>query len=44
MAIEETAGAMRPCEYCETQHDEAFVLRELVNRALTDLLEDEVAE
>nr|WP_258555514.1 hypothetical protein [Halopelagius longus] len=31
---------MTPCEYCETQHYEAFVVRELVNRAPTDVSED----
>ena len=31
---------MKPCEYCETQHYEEFVVRELVNRALTDISED----
>lgn len=28
---------MKPCEYCETQHYEEFVIRELLNRALIDL-------
>jgi hypothetical protein len=31
---------MKPCEYCATQHYEEFIVRELVNRALTDLSED----
>lgn len=30
---------MEHCEYCESQHYEAFVHRELVNRALIDLSE-----
>jgi DNA-binding transcriptional ArsR family regulator len=34
------AREMKPCEYCDTQHYEEFILRELVNRALTDLVED----
>jgi len=38
--IESVAREMKPCEYCETQHYEEFILRELVNRALTDLSED----
>jgi DNA-binding transcriptional ArsR family regulator len=35
--IEAVAREMRPCEYCETQHYEEFVLRELLNRSLLDL-------
>lgn len=46
--IEAVAREMKPCEYCDTQHYEEFILRELVNRSLTDLVEngdiDEVAE
>jgi DNA-binding transcriptional ArsR family regulator len=38
-AIEAVAREMQPCEYCETQHYEEFVLRELVNRALIELSE-----
>ena len=38
--IEAAANEMRPCEYCETQHYEEFILRELVNRALTDVSEN----
>ncbi|MFB6201071.1 MAG: ArsR/SmtB family transcription factor [Halorhabdus sp.] len=38
--IEAVAREMKPCEYCETQHYEEFILRELVNRSLTDLSED----
>jgi len=30
---------IKPCEYCETQHYEEFVLRELLNRVLIDLSE-----
>lgn len=37
--IRATAREMKPCEYCETQHYEEFIIRELVNRALTDLSE-----
>ncbi|WP_430506415.1 ArsR/SmtB family transcription factor [Haloparvum sp. PAK95] len=35
--IEAVAEEMKPCEYCETQHYEEFVVRELLNRALIDL-------
>lgn len=38
--IERVAREMKPCEYCATQHYEEFIVRELVNRALTDLSED----
>ena len=38
--IETIAKEMKPCEYCSTQHYEEYILRELVNRALTDLSED----
>jgi DNA-binding transcriptional ArsR family regulator len=37
--IEAAASEMKPCEYCDTQHYEEFVLRELVNRTLTALNE-----
>jgi DNA-binding transcriptional ArsR family regulator len=37
--IEAVATEMKPCEYCSTQRYEEYVLRELVNRALTDLSE-----
>jgi len=37
--MEAVAREMKPCEYCETQHYEEFVLRELLNRALIDLSE-----
>ena len=39
-AIEEIARQMKPCEYCETQHYEEFVVRELVNGALTEMSEN----
>jgi DNA-binding transcriptional ArsR family regulator len=39
--IAAAATEMKPCEYCETQHYEEFILRELMNRALTDLSEDD---
>jgi DNA-binding transcriptional ArsR family regulator len=38
--IEAVAREMKPCEYCKTQHYEEFIIRELLNRALTDLSED----
>jgi DNA-binding transcriptional ArsR family regulator len=38
--IEALAREMKPCEYCETQHYEEFILRELLNRTLTDLSEN----
>lgn len=38
--IEAVATEMKPCEYCSTQHYEEYILRELMNRALTDLSED----
>jgi DNA-binding transcriptional ArsR family regulator len=38
--IAAAATEMKPCEYCNTQHYEEFILRELVNRALTQLSED----
>lgn len=37
--IEMVASEMKPCEYCETQRYEEFVLRELLNRAFIDLSE-----
>jgi len=39
--IEAVAREMKPCEYCETQHYEEFILRELLNRALIELSESE---
>jgi len=39
--IEAVAREMKPCEYCETQHYEEFILRELFNRALIDLRQSE---
>lgn len=38
--IERVAEEMKPCEYCATQHYEEFIVRELMNRALTDLGKD----
>jgi DNA-binding transcriptional ArsR family regulator len=38
--IEAAANEMKPCDYCETQHYEEFILRELVNRTLTSVSED----
>jgi len=35
--IEAMARDTKPCEYCETQHYEEFVVRELLNRSLTEL-------
>ncbi|MFB6281578.1 MAG: helix-turn-helix domain-containing protein [Haloferacaceae archaeon] len=37
--IEAVAREMTPCEYCETQHYEEFVVRELIDRALLDASE-----
>jgi len=37
--ISEVAAEMVPCEFCDTQHYEEFIVRELVNRALTDVAE-----
>jgi DNA-binding transcriptional ArsR family regulator len=37
--IEAVAREMQPCEYCETQHYEEFVVRELVDGSLTELAE-----
>lgn len=38
--IEAVAREMKPCEYCETQRYEEFILRELLDRALTELAEE----
>lgn len=38
--IEAVAREMKPCEYCEIQHYEDFIIRELVNRTLTEASED----
>lgn len=38
-AIQAVAREMRPCEYCETQHYEEFIVRKLVDRAVTELAE-----
>jgi len=38
--IGSVARAMTPCEYCETQRYEEFVVRELLDRALIDVVED----
>lgn len=38
--IQAVAEEMKPCEYCSTQHYEEYILRELLNRALTNLSED----
>ena len=38
--IESVARETQPCEYCETQRYGEFVVRELINRGLTDLSED----
>ncbi|MFB6227859.1 MAG: ArsR/SmtB family transcription factor [Halobacteriales archaeon] len=40
-AIESVAREMKPCEYCETQHYEEFIIRELLNRSLLELSETE---
>ncbi|MFC7155838.1 ArsR/SmtB family transcription factor [Halomarina halobia] len=38
--IRTVAEELKPCEYCSTQHYEEFILRELLNRSLTELSED----
>ncbi|WP_435120071.1 winged helix-turn-helix domain-containing protein [Halolamina sp. C58] len=38
--IESVAKEMKPCEYCKAQHYEEFIIRELLNRTLTDVSED----
>lgn len=38
--IEAVAREMKPCEYCETQHYEEFILRELFDRGLLELSEN----
>lgn len=38
--VEEVAREIKPCEYCETQHYEEFLLRELLNRALIEMSEN----
>ncbi|MDY6765559.1 MAG: winged helix-turn-helix domain-containing protein [Halobacteria archaeon] len=38
--IKDVAKEMKPCEYCETQHYEEYLIRELLNRALIDLSEN----
>jgi len=35
--IEAVAREMKPCNYCETQHYEEFIVRELLSRALLEL-------
>jgi len=42
--IEAVAREMKPCEYCETQHYEEFIVRELLNRALLELGESGVLD
>lgn len=37
--IKAVAEGMKPCEYCSRQHYEEYILRELLNRGLTDLSE-----
>lgn len=37
--IESVANDMQPCEYCETQRYEEFIIRELLNRSLLELSE-----
>lgn len=38
--IQAVAEEMKPCEYCDTQHYEEFILRDLLNHALLQLSED----
>lgn len=42
--LESVADDMKPCAYCSTQHYEEYIIRELLNRALTDLSEDGVLD
>ncbi|MFQ3294206.1 MAG: DNA-binding transcriptional ArsR family regulator [Natrialbaceae archaeon] len=42
--IEAVAREMKPCEYCDTQHYEEFIVRELLNRALIELGESGTLE
>jgi hypothetical protein len=35
--IQAVAREMKPCEYCENQHYETFVVRELLNHAFINL-------
>jgi len=42
--IEAVARELQPCDYCETQHYEEFVVRELLDRALVELGEDGALE
>ena len=42
--IEAVAREMKPCKYCETQHYEEFIVRELLNRALLELGESGVLD
>ena len=42
--IEAVAHEMKPCKYCETQHYEEFIVRELLNRALLELGENGVLD
>jgi DNA-binding transcriptional ArsR family regulator len=39
--IAAVATEMKPCDYCETQHYEEFILWELLNRALADVSEND---
>lgn len=43
-SIETVAKEMKPCEYCETQYYEEFILRELIDRGLTEVSEDGAVE
>lgn len=38
--IRAVAEGMKPCDYCSTQHYEEYIIRELLNRGLTDLSEN----
>ena len=39
--IESVAEEMKPCKYYATQYYEKFIVRELLNRVLSDLSESE---
>lgn len=38
--IKAIAEEIKPCEYCSRKHHEEYIVHELLNRALTDLIED----
>lgn len=38
--IKAIADEIKPCEYCSRKHHEEYILHELLNQTLTDLIED----